>query len=319
MWLISVFTHNPFVVMNLYYLLSFPLITVSSLYVLRHFNVSYVPALFVSLLYAFLPYHFMRNQHHIILNAYYVVPPAIMVLLWLTRELIGSRSRKFIIGVVISILLGCSGVYYPFFFCFLLLVAGAVGVLKFRRLRPLAMAIVFAAITTVTVFVNLSPRFIYQRRHGHAGAMLRVPSEAESYGLRISQLLLPITVHRIPLFDRIKRYHNRNVQVSENDSASLGLIASIGFLGLLVQLLYRKELLADAGGLLHDLSALNIFAVLLATIGGIGLLFSLYISSAIRCYNRISVYIAFFSFMTVAYGLETIYRKASSTKSRTIF
>jgi phosphoglycerol transferase len=319
MWLISVFTHNPFVVMNLYYLLSFPLITVSSLYVLRHFNVSYVPALFVSLLYAFLPYHFMRNQHHIILNAYYVVPPAIMVLLWLTRELIGSRSRKFITGVVISILLGCSGVYYPFFFCFLLLVAGAVGVLKFRRLRPLAMAIVFAAITTVTVFVNLSPSFIYQRRHGQAGAMLRVPSEAESYGLRISQLLLPITVHRIPLFDRIKRYHNRNVQVSENDSASLGLVASIGFLGLLVQLLYRKELLTEAGGLLHDLSTLNIFAVLLATIGGIGLLFSLYISSAIRCYNRISVYIAFFSFMTVAYGLETIYRKASSTKSRTIF
>src|SRR5215510_1028378 len=133
MWLISVLTHNPFVVMNLYYLLSFPLITISSLYVLRHFNLSYVPALFVSLLYAFLPYHFMRNEHHLILNAYYVVPLAVMVLLWLTTELIGKRSRKLIISVIISILLGCSGVYYPFFFCFLLLVAGAVGVLKFRQ------------------------------------------------------------------------------------------------------------------------------------------------------------------------------------------
>ncbi|HET7286682.1 MAG TPA: hypothetical protein VFI71_04395, partial [Pyrinomonadaceae bacterium] len=73
MWLTSVFTHNPFVVMNLYYLLSFPLITVSSLYVLRRFNLSYVPALFVSLLYAFLPFHFMRNQNHITFNAYYMV------------------------------------------------------------------------------------------------------------------------------------------------------------------------------------------------------------------------------------------------------
>ena len=319
MWLLSVFTHNPFVVMNLFYLLSFPLITVSSLYVLRHFNLSYIPALFASLLYAFLPFHFMRNEHHLILNDYYVVPPAIMVLLWLTTQLIGTRSRKFTISVVIAIVLGCSGVYYPFFFCFLLLVAGAIGWLKFRRLRPLLMAVVLAAITTTTVLINLSPSFIYQRQHGHAGAMLRVPREAESYGLKISQLLLPITVHRIPFFDRVKRFHNANSQVSENDSASLGIIGSIGFLGLLAQLLYRKELLADSGGLLHDLSALNVFAVLLATIGGIGLLFSLYVSSAIRCYNRISVYIAFFSLMAVAYGLESIYRRARTTKTRAIF
>jgi len=319
MWLLSVFTRNPFVVMNLFYLLSFPLITISSLFVLRHFRMSYVPALFVSLLYAFLPFHFMRNQHHIILNDYYVVPLAIMVLLWLTTELIITRGRKFIISVLIAILLGCSGVYYPFFFCFLLLVAGAIGVLKFRRLRPLVMALVFAGITTTTVLINLSPSFIYQRRHGQAGAMLRVPREAESYGLKISQLLLPITVHRIHLFDRIKRFHNANSLVSENDSASLGIIGSLGFLGLLAQLLYRKELIPNARGLLHDLSALNIFAVLLGTIGGFSLLFSLYISSAIRCYNRISVYIAFFSFMAVACALDSIYRSTTTTKSKCIF
>jgi phosphoglycerol transferase len=318
-WLMSVLTHNPFVVMNLYYLLSFPLITVSSLYVLRHFNLSYIPALFVSLLYAFLPFHFMRNQHHLILNDYYVVPLAILVVLWLTRELMATRGRKFVISVLISILLGCSGVYYPFFFCFLLVVAAGIGVLRFRRLRPLWMAFVFIAITTVTIFINLSPSFIYQYKHGHAGAMLRVPSESESYGLKISQLLLPITVHRIHLLDRIKRFHNANSMVSENDSASLGIIGSIGFLGLLAQLLYRKELIADARGLFHDLSALNIFAVLLGTIGGIGLLFSLYVSSAIRCYNRISVYIAFFSFMAVAYGIDSIYRRTRTARNRSIF
>ena len=317
MWLISLVTHNPFVVMNLYYLLSFPLVTVSALYVLRHFNLSYVPALFVSLLYAFLPFHFMRNEHHLILNAYYVVPLAIMVMLWLTTEMLGTRSRKTVIAVVICILLGCSGVYYPFFFCFLLLIAGAIGVFKFRRVRPLVMAVVFVGVTTATLLVNLSPSFIYQRKYGHAGAMLRIPQEAESYGLRISQLLLPITVHRISLLDRMKRFHNASTLITENDSASLGIIGSIGFLCLLAQLLYRKELVADAGGLFHDLSALNIFAVLLGTIGAFGLLFAIYVSSAIRCYNRISVYIAFFSFMAVAYGLETVYRR--TRKNRSIF
>lgn len=317
MLLISVFARNPFVVMNLFYLLSFPLIAVSSLYVLRQFNLSYVPALFASLLYAFLPYHFLRNQHHLVLNAYYVVPLASMVVLWLITEELAPRTRKFVISVLICLLLGCSGVYYPFFFCFLLLVGGVVGALRFKRLRPLVMAVVFVGIVVATIVINLSPSFIYRYKHGHAGAMLRVPGEAETYGLKISQLVLPITVHRIHLVDRFKRFHNANSMVSENDSASLGIVGTIGFLGLLAQLLYRKELLPGARGLLQDLSILNIFSVLLATIGGFGLLFALYISSAIRCYNRISVYIAFFSFMAVGIGLEQIYRR--TTKGRSIF
>jgi phosphoglycerol transferase len=317
MLLISVVTHNPFVVMNLFYLLSFPLITITSLYVLRQLNLSYVPALFASLLYAFLPYHFMRNQHHLVLNAYYVVPLAILVVLWLISEELAPRTKKFIGAVLICLLLGCSGVYYPFFFCFLLLVGGMVGALRFKRLRPLLMSVVFVGIVTATVLINLSPSFIYTYRHGHAGAMKRVPSEAEAYGLKISQLVLPITVHRIPIVDRFKRFHNANSMVSENDSSSLGLIGAIGFLGLLAQLLYRKELLPNASGLLQDLSVLNLASVLLATIGGFGLLFSLYVSSAIRCYNRISVYIAFFSFTAIALGLERIYPR--TTKRRSIF
>lgn len=317
MLLISMFTHNPFVVMNLYYLLSFPLITVASLYVLRQFNISYVPALFGSLLYAFLPFHFLRNQHHLVLNAYYVVPFGIMLVLWLAREELRPRTKKFMAAVLICLLLGSSGVYYPFFFCFLLLAGGAIGALKVHRFRPLVMAVVFTAITTATVIINLSPAFYYQYRNGQAGAMQRVPREAETYGLKISQLILPITVHRVGFLDRFKRFHNANSMVSENDSTSLGLIGSIGFLGLLVQLVYRKELLSGASGLLNDLSALNILSVLLTTIGGFGLLFSLYVSSAIRCYNRISVYIAFFSFMAVAIGLEAIYRRL--TKGRSIF
>ena len=74
MKLIAIFTHNPFLVMNIFYLLSFPLITLASLYVFRQFNLSYIPALFCGLLYAFLPFHFMRNQTHLILSAYYIIP-----------------------------------------------------------------------------------------------------------------------------------------------------------------------------------------------------------------------------------------------------
>lgn len=317
MLLISRFTHNPFVVMNLYYLLSFPLITLTSLYVLRQLNLSYVPALFCSLLYAFLPYHFMRNQSYLVLAAYYVIPPAMLIALWIIRQDLAPRTRKFIFSVLVCILLGSSGVYYPFFFCFLLLVAGAMGSLKLQKIRPLAVAVVLVGITAATVVVNLSPSVIYKYRHSDAGVMIRGPGEAETYGLKISQLVLPITGHRIALFDRAKRFHNQNSMVSENDTSSLGLVGAIGFLILLAQLLSRKELITGAHGLLQDLSILNILSVLLGTIGGFGLLFALFISSAIRSYNRISVWIAFFSLTAVAIGLESIYPR--TTKARIVF
>lgn len=317
MVVLSTFTHNLFLTTNLYYLFSFPLITLASLYVLRQFNVSAVPAVFCSLLYAFLPYHFLRNTSSLNIASYYVVPPAMLVVLWLMRENLALRTKKFIFSVLVCVLLGASGVYFSFFFCFLLLLGGTAGALKLRSVRPAAMAIVFTGITVGTVLINLSPSINYKYRHGDAGVVKRSPAGAERYGLKISQLLLPITGHRVSVFDRLKKFHNDNSMVNEDDASSLGLVGSIGFLALLVQLLRHKELVACADGLLHDLSILNIFSVLLATVGGFGLLFALYVSSGIRGYNRISIFIAFFSLMAVAIIVDSVYKRAA--KARNVF
>ena len=317
LWLFSLFTHNTALIINLFYLLTFPLITLTSLYVLRQFNLSFVPALFCSLLYAFLPYHFLRNESHLFLSAYYVIPLAVLVQLWITTEVLLPRTRKFILSVVICVLLGLSGVYYPFFFCYLLLIAGLVGGLKLRTFRPLATALVLAGITTATVAVSLSPSLIHRYRSGDAGIMERHPGDAEVHGLKIAQLVLPITHHQLPLFDRLKEHYNRFAPVSDGVTASLGVVGTIGFLGLLAQLLHRKELIQNERGLLRDLSLLNLFALLLGLAGGLGYLVAVYVWSGIRSYNRISVFIAFFSLTAVGIGLESVYSR--SKKSVIIF
>src|SRR5687767_531731 len=53
--LLSLFTSSHSLVLNLFYLLTFPLTAIASFYVLRSFKFSFGPALVVSLLYAFLP------------------------------------------------------------------------------------------------------------------------------------------------------------------------------------------------------------------------------------------------------------------------
>src|SRR5687767_6331660 len=94
---IGLFTDHPFLILNIFYLLTFPLVTISSLYVLRRFKLSYAPALFASLLFTFLPYHFMRGESHLFLSAYYFVPHVVMVLLWVASGAfrVNLRDPKF--------------------------------------------------------------------------------------------------------------------------------------------------------------------------------------------------------------------------------
>ena len=308
--LIGVFAKDPFLILNIFYLLTFPLVTISALYVFRQLNLSYATSLFGSLLYTFLPYHFMRGESHLFLSAYYFVPLVVLVLVWVASDqFTGSRglnfrSRKFVLSIVICVLVGSNAIYYPFFACFLLLVAGLLAAVVKRSLKPLGPAVLLVAVIFGVVLVNFSPTIIYNYKHGDAGIMHRGLAEPETYSLKISQLLLPISGHRVRRLNELKHFYNEHTTVTESDDTSLGLIGSIGFLALLAQLFFRRS---ENNSLLADLSILNLFAVLLATVGGFGSLFALFVSPAIRSYNRISVFIAFFSFLVVALGLEWFY------------
>jgi phosphoglycerol transferase len=66
--------------------------------------------------------------------------------------------------------------------------------------------------------------------------------------------------------------------------------------------------------LLSHLSVLNISAVLLGTIGGFGALFALLVSPQIGAYNRISVYVSFFTFFTVVLLLDGARQRVCRTR-----
>ena len=321
---IGLFANDPFFVLNIFYLLTFPLVTISALYVFRQLNFSYATALFGSLLYTFLPYHFRRGEGHLFLSAYYFVPLVVLVLIWVASDRFsGGRGRlginlrdpKFVLSLVICVLVGSNGIYYPFFSCFLLLVAGLSAAFVKRSLKPLVGAAILIAVTFAVLLVNFAPTIIYNYKYGDAGITHRGLVEPETYSLKISQLLLPISGHRVRAFNRLKNFYNEQTHVTEGDGASLGLVGTIGFLVLLGQLFFRRS---EHNGLISDLSVLNVFAILLATIGGFGSLFALFVSPAIRSYNRISVFIAFFSLIAIVLGLERVYVKRGKAGSARI-
>src|SRR5688572_27799839 len=120
-------------------------------------------------------------------------------------------------------------------------------------------------------------------------------------------MLLPVDQDRIPLLAKLKDKYNATAPLvtKENAYATLGLLGGIGFLLLLAIIILRWQVNQEA----WILSQLNLCGLLFATIGGFGSLFSYALSPMIRCYARMSIFIAFFSLYAFFYFLEKVTEK----------
>src|SRR5262249_42522746 len=156
-----------------------------------------------SLLYTFLPYHLFRGPFHLFLAAYYLVPPMVMVVLWVyldeipwfgrtAREMEGGsqRSPRRLAGaLLLGLLVACAGIYYACFACFFLLIAGLASCFQRRRFYPLALAGTLIRVVVVGVLVNVAPTLLYRWEHGpNPEAVVRDPGLVETLGLKVVQL-----------------------------------------------------------------------------------------------------------------------------------
>lgn len=339
--LISLFVSDYATVINLFFLFTFPLTALTSVYVFRRFEFSHFSAIVWSLIYTFIPYHFFRGQSHLFLMTYYFVPLVVMVALWVcSGELLSPRGTsgnrvsgfnlrrpQFVLSIILCLLASSAGQgYHQFFACFFLFVAGVSAAISHRSVRHLLASCVLIGATFAGFLLNLAPALIYIYTHGRNNLVARRGAqEAEIYGLKIAQLLLPISEHRVTWLANLKEKYNSSLLNNENDAAALGVVGAVGFLILLGRLFYKRhESLSNDYHRSHDmlgrLSLLNISGVLLATIGGFSSLFALLISPQIRSYNRISIFIGFFCILAVSSLLEDFARRrARSAGQRILF
>ncbi len=312
-------------VFNLYFLLGFPLITLSAMAVFRRLGAGYLPSIAGAVLFSFLPSRLLSGESHLFLDVFYPVPLAILVLLWVTSAepplvepgtapgslRLGLRARRSKAALVICLFCGSSSLYYSFFTAFLLVAGGAWAALDRRSIRHALSGVTLAAILGATVAANGLPTILYEARHGvNEAAAPRLPREADLYGLHIAQLLLPVRGHRIPALARLTRDYDAGERLPvETSVTSLGVVGSAGFLALLGLLFAGRRRPGCRDDPLRALAALNALALLLATVGGFGSLFALLVTAKIRTYARINVLIEFFALGAVVLGVEGARRR----------
>ncbi len=326
-WCLGCAFPSPVIVFNLFYVLTYPLTAATTLAVCRRYGLSGPASVAAALLYAFQPYHYLRGQTHYFLAAYYMVPPAMMLILDICRGRLpfyparpdGSRrlslhNRDAAVAVTVALLVSAAGAYYAFFTCALLAVAGLYGWVRTRSVRALLSAAGVVAVVVAGGVANHAPSFVYQARAGqNSRPHLRYAEETELYGLKMAQLLLPVERHnpvavgstvlldpaalrsayQAPLFK----------DLNEADWDPLGLVGACGYLALLA----AGFLPVRRGDTLGPLSALAVAATLLGTIGGFGAVFSLVASPQVRCYNRLSIFIAFAAVFVVCYAADRLF------------
>jgi hypothetical protein len=321
---LALFSSNWAAVMNVVFLLTFPLAAVTAWWVLTRIGVSRWIAVVLAVLYSVLPYHAARGEDHLFLSGYFTVPLGI----WLALSVLDGSplfSRAHRLGtartVLLCVLIAMSGVYYS---AFTLLFVGVALVVRYvgrPRLRELAGGVAVCALILGAVVVGTLPTILHHRAEGpNPIAATRKPFESDLYGLKLTHMLLPAHGHRVAALNKFQSdYYQEFPLPSERGNPAVGVVAAFGILALFVTAvlaLVRGPATTASAIRLRQLAVLAVPGFLVATIGGFATLIALLLSAQIRAWNRLSVALAFLGLAVVGLLLDDGLRRLSRQRRR---
>jgi phosphoglycerol transferase len=200
-------------------------------------------------------------------------------------------------------LVGFNYTYYAFFSCFLILVATFIACSREWNPQTFRRGFSFVALISLAAAVNLAPSWYAWQKLGKPLAIpVKHVAEADQYGLKIRYLVSPVFDHSLPPFENWNAREQAELAFDEGEPriSRLGLVATCGFVILLAGLfISRTDRAVSDASLLINASRLTLAGLLLATVGGFGSLFNLFVSAEIRAYSRLCPFIAFFSLVAV--------------------
>ncbi len=316
--LLTVFSTRPAVLLNVYFLLSFPLIAIGALAALRALGISKLGGMVASVLYTLLPYHFWRGEAHLFLSCYYMVPLVVLVVacVWqdtpflLVRREDGKlrvrvRSWRAVLSLLICVAVGFDSTYYPLFAAFFLLSAGLITYFLRNSSAALWRSVVLVLVVAGALAANIAPTFAYRLQHGKNPSEMLVANrpwvDVEYFSLTIVQMLLPAPQHHNSILRAIRdKYYLPTAAggtplPSEADSMSLGTLGALGLLFLLFRLVAVNRTDTERRKLFTLLSLLTVLAIVVGSTGGLVTIVNLTAFSVARCFNRFSIFIGLFA------------------------
>jgi len=334
---ISLVTNEAAATVTLFFLLTFPLVAITGYGALRGLGVARPVAYFAAVVYAVVPFHFLRGTGHLFLSSYFAVPIAVYLLTMTAngRALFGlgrrsstyrPRRRDRLLPIaghaLLAVVVATTGIYCAAFTLLLLVPAAILGWIRTRSARLVVSAGLIGALIVVVLGLTLLPNFLDTLQNGpNADFPVRGAQETGNHQLRPSNLLVPVAGHYFPPFASFAaQYATKFPNIGENGEGA-GLTASVGLillvlviLGSLVGALARRRLWRRE----RTVGALVLLCFLIAVTGGASSLFALLVTPQIRAWGRISIFIDFFAVLAVALALTVAWRFLRRTRWRNV-
>jgi phosphoglycerol transferase len=304
----SVFTTEPGLLLNGFWLLTLVFNAWSATYVTYQLRLSRVFSGLTGILYAFLPAALLRNVAHLNL-VFYFVPLLCLVAVIIATRGVGIRQVKqaLIVGLIACALQGFDYIYYSFFAVLLFSVATLIAYRRDDGFKQFKLPLLAIAIVMLSTALNMVPTLQSWHKNGSSPDMgYKYTAEAEIYGAKLRRLLMPHPCNIIlPLAslaqkDLAANFPNEN----ENMYARLGLYGAFGMLLMIVVSLRRDIGSNQSAQLMQSISVLGMAIFLIITVGGLGALINVISVPDIRAYNRFSVFLAFFAIVATGLCLQ---------------
>jgi uncharacterized membrane protein len=314
--IITAIVHNPFLSINLYWLLSITMAGAFAALFFRSLQISHLASVSFGTLFAVTPFVFYRNIAHLH-SVQFIVPAAAYLSTDLARggvfgitennrpsEKRTNPRRLLLVRLAICVAIGLASTYWAFFACIVIAIACLIGLFRFGNKKTALVALLYVTVIGAASVANESGSLLYWYRNGHNKALwYKAPVEADTYALGIRQMLTPIPNHPLLLMRSIRdkinaaRFPN---DANESSFAALGTIGVIGFVILICVAVGRPRgrILGDAR--LRLLSGFVVALVLIAGAGGFGSLFNVFVVHEFRAYNRVSAFIVLLSLAAMA-------------------
>lgn len=342
-------------VLNGYIFLSYLLVSWAAYFVLRKLHIHWYLALLGALVFSFLPYHQIRTAGgHIFLINYATVPFSIYItlsLLWVEkrdlsqslRSFLQSRSPLFFLGWLLALVaIGSNGTaYYAFFTVLLWALAALISSIKQKSFKPLVYWVFLTSLVTAVVLCNISPALMHavqQQSNEESKQKLfalieRDPIQIEEFGFRLNRFFVPLPSRFVPFNDALDSYAKT---VRHELFQFPGFLAILGVVVALFS--FFPKTLKDGLTKISKISGLSLSqqelsknseqtslvaillvgSFLLFSTGGGALLIGHTLTTSIRSYGRVSIFIAFLGIVVLS-KLATLFISSQADDKKSVF
>jgi phosphoglycerol transferase len=309
MKIVGLTTADPVALLNRTWVVLTGLGAASAYAALRLLGLGRAAAFVGGCLFATAPTTFLRNVTHFNLHTAFVPFPTALATLVASGRVQALSRRSFLAVAAGTAVAGLGYVYWPFIHAITLGAALGIAWLVGQR-TAIPRGLVALAIVAAAGTANLAPTLASWARDGRPATLdYKSPGEADVFGLRIRDLVMPSSHSIVPPLAALGRGIERIDWPLPGESrlAKLGLVATAGFLLTIAVLLgWSPAVAPPLRPVVRGAASLVLVLLLVAVPGGFGSIFNALVTPQFRCYNRVVAPLAFLSLVAVVACVERL-------------